>query len=615
MLRPTITPTRDSMELQKSIAVIDLGGQYCHLIARRLRELGFRSAILDHDTSAKQVRQHAGVILSGGPSSVYEAGSPQIDPAILETGNPVLGICYGHQLLAQSIGGRVERGRSEFGSSPLSVLGNSPLFAGVPTHLRVWMSHSDSVVDLPPGVTRIGATAECSTAAFADEATHRYGVQFHPEVDHTEFGSELLRNFAGICKLEPRDPNASRVDEIVGEIRTQVAHGSVFFLVSGGVDSMVAFALCARALGNDRVLGLYVDTGFMRLGEADELRANLAALGLEDRVHIRDESARFFAALNGVEDPETKRKIIGAAFVDVQAEAMAEYGIDENHWFLGQGTIYPDTIESGGKSGKAALIKTHHNRCAEIVALLERGRVVEPLSDLYKDEVRIVGRDLGLSHALLARWPFPGPGLAIRVLCTTSREPLGAKPIQGPALHDSLLSGYQAFALPIRTVGVQGDSRTYRQMVAVEGPGDYDRLHAISSRLCNENDRYNRVAYVVRTRQDLSMADARLVRGTLTRDRVAVLQQADAIVRELAGQHDLLSDIWQFPVMLLPIRVDDRETVVLRPVESENGMTANFARLAPAVLREMAERILAECDVGAVLLDVTDKPPATIEWE
>jgi GMP synthase (glutamine-hydrolysing) len=603
------------MDISKSIAVIDLGGQYCHLIARRLRELGYRAFILDHDASAPDVRQYAGVILSGGPNSVYAEGSLQIDPQILETGNPILGICYGHQLLAQRIGGRVERGRSEFGSSALSVLDDSPLFGASPKSFRVWMSHSDSVVELPPGVRRIGATAACATAAFADEERHLYGVQFHPEVDHTEYGTELLRNFAAICKLEPRDPDASRVQETVDDIRAKVAEGSVFFLVSGGVDSMVAFALCARALGRDRVFGLYVDTGFMRLREADELRHNLAGLGLDDRVHVRDASARFFDALKDVDDPETKRKIIGGLFVETQAAAMREYGIDEEHWYLGQGTIYPDTIESGGKKGTAALIKTHHNRCAEILALMERGRVVEPLAELYKDEVRQVGAELGLNSDLLSRWPFPGPGLAIRVLCTTAHEASRATVIHDGATDDSMFSGYRAVALPIRTVGVQGDVRTYRQMVALEGPHDYDRLHAISSRLCNEGDEYNRVAYVVATRGDRPIASGVVARAMLTRDRVEILQRADAIVRELAGKHGLLSSIWQFPVILLPIRIDGRETVVLRPVESDNGMTANFTRLEPAVLDEIAGRILAECGVGAVLLDVTDKPPATIEWE
>jgi GMP synthase (glutamine-hydrolysing) len=594
----------------QTVAIIDLGGQYCHLISRRLRELGFRSEILDHDAHGRDVRQYAGLILSGGPSSVYDDDAPKVDPSIIEPGQPILGICYGHQLLAQAMGARVERGKSEFGSSSLNVSERSSLFRGSPLNLRVWMSHSDSVMDLPPGAHSIGATMDCETAAFADESRHWYGVQFHPEVDHTEYGAELLRNFAQICKLAPRDPDASRVDEILDQIREKVADGSVFFLVSGGVDSMVAFFLCARALGRERVLGLYVDTGFMRLGEGDELMANLGHLGLRDRVAIRDASSLFFSRLAGIQDPEEKRRIIGQAFVDVQAQAMQELGIDDRHWFLGQGTIYPDTIESGGKSGRAALIKTHHNRCAEIQALLDKGRVVEPIADLYKDEVRKVGRDLGLSHALLSRWPFPGPGLAIRVLCSSTAAQRIATPLENHALDP-----YRAYAFPIKTVGVQGDARTYRQMAALTGPLDYNAIQSISSRLCNVNQEFNRVVYVVRTLDQAEIADSTLIAAGLEPKRVRVLQKADAIVRRIAAQRKSFASIWQFPVVLLPITVAGREVIVLRPVDSENGMTANFSRLAPDDLYDIADAILRECEVGAVLLDATDKPPATIEWE
>jgi len=593
-----------------AIAIIDLGGQYCHLISRRLRDLGFHSDILDHDAPAAVVRQYAGVILSGGPSSVYDADSPKVDPAVIETGHPVLGICYGHQLLAQAMGARVERGKSEFGSSDFDVTGDSSLFRGSPPNLKVWMSHSDSVSELPAGAHSIGATDACDTAAFADEGRRWFGLQFHPEVDHTEYGTELLGNFARICGLVARDPHASRVDDIVEQIRAQVGADSVFFLVSGGVDSMVAFSLCARALGRERVLGLYVDTGFMRLGEADELTANLAPLGLEDRVHIHDASQLFFDRLAGVLDPEEKRRIIGRAFVDIQSEAMRRFGIDDRGWFLGQGTIYPDTIESGGKKGKAALIKTHHNRCEEIRVLMEKGRVVEPLVELYKDEVRQVGRDLGLRADLLGRWPFPGPGLAIRVLCSATRADRIATVIDDPAL-----APHDGFDFPIKSVGVQGDARTYRRMVALTGPLDYDVLHRTSTRLCNANTDFNRITYVVGTTGGTSIGDASLVARGLVRSRVRVLQEADAIVRRVAAARDLLSTVWQFPVILLPVTLAGLEVVVLRPVDSENGMTANFSRLSPAILHEIADTILTQCAVGAVLLDVTDKPPATIEWE
>ena len=598
--------------MRDAIAIIDLGGQYCHLIRRRLRELGFRSDILQpEEAGPTRINEYAGLILSGGPRSVYEPDAPRVNKKALETGRPVLGICYGHQLLALTMGGKVAPGSSEYGSSTLELVNDSRLFAGaVHKNLQVWMSHGDSVTTLPEGFHPVGTTDACLTAAFADEDRALYGIQFHPEVDHTEYGSELLENFARICGLEPHDLAASRVDDIIDEIQAQVGDGSVFFLVSGGVDSMVAFTLCAKALGRERVLGLYVDTGFMRINEAEELRDNLRALKLLDRVQVCDAADEFFRELARVTDPEKKRKKIGALFVKIQAEAMQRNHIDPERWFLGQGTIFPDTIESGGKSGKAALIKTHHNRCAEIQALLERGRVVEPLADLYKDEVREVGRQLGLSSSLLGRWPFPGPGLAIRVLCSDASR--SDRPVMIP---DEAARPYCAFSLPIKSVGVQGDARTYKRMLALEGPFDNSALHMSTSNLCNANTEYNRVVYVVRTRGGQSIQNARVRGARLTHERVSVLQHADAIVRDMIVTAGLHRDIWQFPVILLPVQLDGREVIVLRPVDSENGMTANFSRLSERVLFGIADRILEECRVGGVVLDVTDKPPATIEWE
>src|SRR5205814_3851959 len=258
----------------------------------------------------------------------------------------------------------------------------------------------------------------------------------------------------------------------------KVGENSVFFLLSGGVDSTVAFVLCAKALPRDRILGVHVDTGLMRKGETEEFIANLKDLGLADRVHIRRESSRFLDALRAVTDPEKKRQIIGRLFVEVQADAMREYGIDEQCWLLGQGTIYPDTIESGGASGRAAVIKTHHNRCAEILHLLQNGRVVEPLADFYKDEVRRIGASLGLAAMLTNRWPFPGPGLAIRRLCSTTT--IGSEPLD-PELGNLVDEyGYEGILLPIQSVGVQGDARTYRQTVALRGPLDYQALQTLS---------------------------------------------------------------------------------------------------------------------------------------
>lgn len=602
------------------IAIIDLGGQYCHLISRRLRDLGVRAVIRESDVSPGELRGCAGVILSGGPSSVYDHGAPTIDDGVLQLGVPVLGICYGHQLLVQKLGGIVEHSKGEYGASDLTLAEQDTIFSGLPTTQRVWMSHADSVTRLPPEATRLAETERCPNAAFAMFGRGFFGVQFHPEVVHTDHGSAILQNFtSAICGIHSELDRSGRLDELIGEIRDRVGGDSVFFLVSGGVDSTVAFVLCARALPADRILGLYVDTGLMRTNETEELRENLESLGLLHRLKIRDESKRFLRGLAGVTDPEEKREIIGRLFVEVQAEAMVEYGIDSDHWLLGQGTIYPDTIESGGDNGKAALIKTHHNRCREIRELMERGRVIEPLSEFYKDEVRELGLELGLRPELTHRWPFPGPGLAIRCLCSVDPEMLSAEPLD-VAVH--LPSGFKAVRLPLSSVGVQGDGRTYKRVAAVSGPTadgqyqiDYDALADLSGTLCNGSNAYNRVIYLLGSHMQNDLAVGHVIPSVLSPARIDLLREADHLVRNILESEGLTDSVWQFPVVLVPLRLTDGESFVLRPVNSTDGMTANFARLPVAVIQRMAREILGLRGVDAVFLDITDKPPATIEWE
>lgn len=598
---------------QHSIAIIDLGGQYCHLISRRLRELGFSSSIYDYFVEPSQIAGHAGIILSGGPSSVNDDDPPRINPELLLLGCPVLGICYGHQLLAQERGATVTRGKSEFGASTIAAHTDNMLFEGTPSRQTVWMSHSDSVESVPSGFSVMASTAACETAAFGSDTLRVYGVQFHPEVDHSKYGARLLANFAQrVCGLTRREAGASRVETMLSEIRERADQDSVFFLVSGGVDSMVAFALCAKALGRDRVQGLYVNTGFMRKDETDELMANLEPLGLRDRVIVREEAETFFQALRVVSSPEQKRHIIGRLFVEIQSQAMRDLGIDEDGWLLGQGTIYPDTIESGGAKGRAAVIKTHHNRCAEIQHLIAKGRVIEPLADLYKDEVRDVGQELGFDTSLVRRWPFPGPGLAIRTLCVdTDSEGARGDPIALPKrFHE-----YRARSFPISSVGVQGDSRTYCRMVLVDGPLEYELLAQLSTWLCNENDGYNRVAYLVGACDEDFLARATVVAGSLSKQRVGRLQNADYLVRQIMAGCGLTDSVWQFPVVLLPLGARNGESIVLRPVDSVNGMTANFSRLSEPLLGQIWSELRSQSGIEAALLDITDKPPATIEWE
>jgi GMP synthase (glutamine-hydrolysing) len=591
------------------IVVLNAGGQYCHLIARRIRELGVHAVVADVNRPASQFPGVRGIVISGGPSSVSEPTSPAVDPGIYELGVPILGICYGHQLLARDLAGHVARGVvKEYGHSLLRHQ-ESPLFRGLPDrHLTVWMSHGDTVVEVPSGFRIIGQTEDCTVAAMQHLGRRLFGLQFHPEVVHTEFGTEIYRNFVfDVCGCAPDwDPRA-RVEQVMDEIRARAAGRKVFFLISGGVDSTVAFYCCYRALGPGRVLGLYVDTGFMREGDAEAIEYLVREAGRE-AIQVADRSGDFFGRLEGVTDPEAKRAIIGDTFVLVQEDEFARLGLREEEWLLGQGTIYPDTIESGG-ARHSARIKTHHNRVERIQRLIDQGKMIEPLVDFYKDEVRVLGEQLGLPHEVVWRHPFPGPGLAVRCLCAE----------RGAAVERATMplpSGVRGWIVPVRTVGVQGDERSYAQLLAVEGFTDVEAAGLFARRITNEHRTLNRVALVVHRRGGHGVAGLAIQPATLTPERVALLRAADDVVTRIVRKHGLYDAIWQFPVAMAPLgAAPGRETVVLRPVHSRDGMTADFVKLPPAVVDELAASLAQLDRVDAVLYDVTNKPPATIELE
>jgi GMP synthase (glutamine-hydrolysing) len=507
------------------VVVLDYGGQYSQLIARRVRECGVFSELLPHHVGAEEVarRKPKGLILSGGPASVYADGAPKLDPQLLELGIPVLGICYGMQLLALRLGGRVEGAEvGEFGRSQLTVNDAGRLLAGLPAEQSCWMSHRDTVFAAPPGFRALASSTESPVAAFESEERGVYGIQFHPEVVHTPYGQDVLKRFLGdVCGCEMTWSAASIVEEQIARIRDQVGSGKVICGLSGGVDSSVAALLVHRAVG-DQLTCVFVDHGLMRKNEGEQV---ISAFRDHFKVPLVavDAERRFLDKLAGVTEPERKRKIIGAEFIRVFEEEAARIG-DAN--YLVQGTLYSDVIESGGGTG-AATIKSHHN----VGGLPEdlEFELVEPLRALFKDEVRAVGAELGLPERLVWRQPFPGPGLAIRV-----------------------------------------------------------------------------------------------VGGEATKERLDVLRDADYILQDEIRKAGLYRELWQSFCVLPDIRTvgvqgDERTygyVVVIRAVTSDDAMTADWARLPYDLLEQIAARMIGELrEVNRVVLDITSKPPGTIEWE
>jgi GMP synthase (glutamine-hydrolysing) len=606
------------------IAVLDFGGQYAHLIANRIRRYGVYSEIFEGDISSEELKNHKGIILSGGPASVNLPDSIKCDPKIFELGVPILGICYGHQLIAHMLGGQVSKGEvREYGKAVLNVLDKRGIFAGLDDEETVWMSHFDVVSKLPEGFKVTGDTEDCNLSSMANFERNIYGIQFHPEVTHSEKGEQVLQNFLELTKAEKHWNMDLYLEQISEQIKEQVGDKKVFLMISGGVDSSVTFLLLAKVLGAERVYGLLVDTGFMRLNEIEKVSESLKDLGVTN-LRVFDAKEQYFKALEGVVEPEEKRKIIGKLFLDVQKEVSAELELNPEEWLLGQGTIYPDTIESGGTKN-AHTIKTHHNRVEEIAKLIEQGRVIEPIASLYKDEVRELGRKLGLRADMVERHPFPGPGLAIRALCSdgslTSSSFAEVEKEVNKFIFEMGFTNLRGRVLPVKSVGVQGDERTYAHPLALFDKEDklenidFEKLDKLSTAITNHFPEINRVILGVISDGEDNIENYKC---DLNPERIAVLQAADHAVSEFCEAEGLNKEIWQFPTVLLPVSEDlqdAKESVVLRPVESKEAMTANFYRMKEDKLNDLVEKIIAIEEIDLVFYDLTNKPPGTIEWE
>lgn len=608
-------------DLQDRIVVVNFGGQYAHLIAKQFRHLGYLATLVSPTideaelTAENKVR---GIVLSGGPASVLDA--VPCNEKILDTGLPMLGLCYGHQLIHKHFGGVIKQSKvAEFGKAELRIFPiTSPLFKGVDTSVshQVWMSHNDEVRTLAKGFMCLGSTDSCHIAATQCANKKTFTVQFHPEVVDTPMGKTLFENFANYCKMDVNwDANAI-LKNIILNVQRAALNKKVVLLLSGGVDSTVCFALLNRALGSERVLGIHIDNGFMRENESAIVAASYMDAGLTNFISI-DASGEFLQAVNGITDPQQKRLAIGTTFIKVAEDAFRKNNINLGDYLLCQGTLYPDIIESGGAEN-ADTIKTHHNRVPAVLELQKKGLVIEPLADLYKDEVRDIGRMLSLSDKQIMRHPFPGPGLSINVLCSDGKVSDNYSEAAGALASFATKKGLEVYSLPTRSVGVQGDGRTYRFpcVISLESSLSVGDAADVAPSIINELGKFNRVIIELWRRSGLSPKDLRLQPAYCTKDRLDILRKVDKIVTDLLVSDGLYNKIFQSICVLLPCASEaSHMSVVLRPVVSEDVMTCRAAILPASFIGKVVGEISAIRCIDALYYDVTSKPPATFCWE
>lgn len=625
---------------RSKIVVLDFGSQYAHLIAKRFRMLGYYSEIALPSADLSVFEGAKGIIFSGGPSSVYDEKVPEFNEKILTLPLPILGLCYGHQLMSKSYGGNVGKADvGEFGFAQLNLTDagkQSPLFKGVSSVTQVWMSHQDAVLSLADGFEVIGSTKDCQFAALQNLSKKRFSLQCHCEVKDTPEGNKIFKNFADICGMEINWDEDTVLNHIMDSIKTDAKDKNVLLFLSGGVDSTVAFALLNKALGQDRVLGLHIDNGFMRKNESKNVADAYKKFGFNNFI-VEDASQSFLDAIKGLTDPQKKRMAVGENFITVRDRVVAEQKLDEDKWMLAQGTLYPDIIESGGTKNSNT-IKTHHNRVEGIQKLIAQGMIIEPLKDLYKDEVRAIGKKLGLDDELVMRHPFPGPGLSINVLCSDGnlseadkKEIDDAnKELNSIELHhfcEHCTASLERFVLPVKSVGVQGDFRTYRFPAVLrfskdekDGfchfPKHWKKIEDTSSDITNAAKLINRCVICLWQNPKIKDSDMKLQEGYCDKRRLDQLREVDNIVLTNLHKTGWYDRIFQHLTIDIPYASSaDRASFVLRPVCSEDVMTARFAQLDRELLLNIVKGISELGFVDAIYYDCTNKPPATFGWE
>ncbi len=617
----------------QKLLVIDYWSQYTHMITSRFRHLGVYTEIIPalNDLNNKDLKKlrteiNSGIlkwiILSWGPNSVYSENTLTLPKEFFELEIPILAICYGHQLTHYVNWWKIEGWDSEeYWEANLKINKNSKLFKNFESdEIVVWMSHWDSVVKMAENFLVIWSTDDCEFGATSFEEKNIFTLQFHPEVSHTQGWIKILENFAKICEIKKEWSMEKFLEFELKELKKQIWNKNVFLFISGWVDSTVAYFLINKAIWADRIYPVFVDTGFMRKDEAKKVKKLLSWAWVKN-LQIIDAKEEFLKDLEWISEPETKRKIIWDKFIEIQARISKELWLNPENWLLAQGTIYPDTIESGWTKN-AKTIKTHHNRVPEIQKMIEAGMIVEPLNMLYKDEVRSIWRLLWISDELIDRHPFPGPWLALRILCNSEDRAEENFNYEEEEINWFLGFEFEWKILEVKSVWVQWDNRSYKHPLSIileeEKEIKWEELSEVSTSITNNFSSVNRVLLNLNscvTSLPLGETEWGLQKWYLTDDRISLLQEIDDIVEKFLIEKKYRNKIWQFPVVLIPIGSEWKESIVLRPIDTTDAMTATFSKITINDLKELVEEILENPKIETVFYDLTGKPPGTIEWE